>query len=396
MSEASEQESDRVHPTTLAEAIGRGEEVAVLDVRDRDAFDAWHVDGPAVDAAQVAYNRVLAAATKDTVRDLVLDAFGDRPSGRITVVCAIGHSSDEAATILRAAGFDAANLAGGMRAWAEVYTAVDVQGYDGPGSLRQYHRPATGCLAYLLGQEDEAAVIDPLRAFADRYVEDAADAGADIAYAVDTHVHADHVSGVRAVAARTDATPLIPAGSRDRGLLFDAAFLESGPIPDGAEAFTVGDATVRALSVPGHTTEMTAFRVGSVLLTGDSLFLNSVARPDLEDGHRARERAGTLYDSIHRLVETLPADTVVAPGHTAPVDPVDDGAFVAELSRLRRALDLLAFDREAFVARIAGNLPPRPTNHERIVATNLGQESLDDGTAREVELGPNNCAATVE
>jgi glyoxylase-like metal-dependent hydrolase (beta-lactamase superfamily II) len=385
-----------VDPESLADEIRRGEAVTILDVRDRDEFEAWHVDGPTVDATQVPYNRLVAARAKGGLDELVVERFGYRPPGRITVVCAKGHSSAEVAAGLRESGFDAANLDGGMTGWAGVYTPVPVRAYDGPGRLLQYHRPATGCLAHLLVHDGEAAVFDPLRHFADRYVEDVSNVGARLSHAVDTHVHADHVSGIRDVAERTDATPLLPAGARDRGLAFDAETVEPGAIPDGEEAFTVGDASVRALSVPGHTPEMTAFSVGSVLLSGDSLFLGSVARPDLEDPDLARERAGTLYDSIRALLEGLPADTVVAPGHTAPTDPASGGAFVAELGSLRRDRDLLDLDRETFLDRVAGDLPPRPANHERIVETNLGRETLADDAARAIELGPNNCAATVE
>jgi glyoxylase-like metal-dependent hydrolase (beta-lactamase superfamily II) len=283
-----------------------------------------------------------------------------------------------------------------MEAWADVYTAVPVPGYDAPGTILQYHRPATGCLAYMLVHDGEAAVFDPLRAFTARYVSDASNVAARITHVLDTHVHADHLSGLRRVADRTGAARLVPAGAQDRGLAFDAMTVEAGPLPDGVGAFTIGDVTVRALSVPGHTPEMTAFQIGSVLLSGDSLFLGSVARPDLEDPDRARERASTLYDSVVGLCEALPDDTVVAPGHTAPTDPVSGGAYVAKLGDLRRDLDLLGMDRDAFVDRITDELPPRPANHERIVATNLGRETIDDEMARERELGPNNCAATVE
>jgi glyoxylase-like metal-dependent hydrolase (beta-lactamase superfamily II) len=388
--------TDSVHPETLATEIRRGQAVTLLDVRDRDEFEAWHVDGPGVDAAQVPYNRLVAARVKNDLERLVLETFGYRPPGRLTVVCAAGRSSAEIAAFLREAGFAAANLEGGMDGWADVYTAATVSAYEGPGTLVQYHRPATGCLAYLIVHDGEAAVVDPLRSRADRYVADASNVAGRLTLAVDTHVHADHLSGVRSVAEGTMATPLVPVGARDRGLAFDAETVDPGPIPDGTAAFTVGDVTVRALSVPGHTPEMTAFRVGNVLLSGDSLLLGSVARPDLADPDRSRERAGTLFDAVQGLIEGLAPDTVVAPGHAGPTDVVSANGFVAELGTLRRDVSLLGLDRAAFVDRIASDLPPRPANHDRIVATNLGQEQLEDESAREVELGPNNCAATVE
>jgi len=90
----------------------------------------------------------------------------------------------------------------------------------------------------------------------------------------------------------------------------------------------------------------------------------------------------------------LPEDTLVTPGHHAEtVDPADDGTYTARLGELRERLPALKLDRETFVERIRGDIPPRPANFERIVAINLGTDSADDDTAFELELGPNNCAA---
>jgi len=82
-----------------------------------------------------------------------------------------------------------------MNGWARIYEAVEVTRYDGPGTLLQYQRPSSGCLGYLLYDGGEAAVVDPLRAFTGRYLADADDLGVDLKYAIDTHVHADHISG---------------------------------------------------------------------------------------------------------------------------------------------------------------------------------------------------------
>ena len=383
-------EVDTLAPATLAARIRAGEAVSVLDVRDRDEYDAWHVDGPAVASAQVPHVRFVQAEIKGTVAEQAPDL--PEP---IVVVCGEGKASAYVAELLATAGIGASNLAGGMDAWAGLLVAAEVP-TEAPATVRQYQRPSSGCLSYLVESDGEAVVIDPLRAFADRYVADAVALDATVTHAIDTHVHADHVSGVRAVAERTGAEVVLPADAADRGLAFDATRVGDG----GTVA--VGGTTLRALGAPGHTHEMTAFAVGDagasgpdVLLAGDSLFLRSVARPDLEDGvDGAPELAALLHRTLTDRFADLPDGVLVAPGHhDAATTAAQSGVYAATLGDLRASLEALSMDVETFVDHVLTAMPPRPNNHRRIIATNLGRERVDDSEAFEMELGPNNCAA---
>jgi glyoxylase-like metal-dependent hydrolase (beta-lactamase superfamily II) len=237
----SQMDSPAVAPAELAAWRRDGRAFTVLDVRHRDEFDAWHVDAPAGDAVHVPHQQFIAARAKGTTDDLVPD--GPEP---ILVVCGVGRASAEVAEQLHGAGVDARNLAGGMEAWAEAYEAVEIP-FAG-GTVRQYQRPSSGCLGYLLVAGDEAVVVDPLRAFADRYAADAADRDATLVAAIDTHVHADHVSGVRAVADATDAEIVLPDGVDDRGIAFD-----SDRLLDDGDRIEVGDVSLETLALPGHT-----------------------------------------------------------------------------------------------------------------------------------------------
>jgi glyoxylase-like metal-dependent hydrolase (beta-lactamase superfamily II) len=362
-----------------------GEAFSVLDVRNRAEREAWPLD-VGVEERHVPFSRFVTTQVTGDVTEYVAEL-----AEPVVVVCPRGEASGRAAAALVEAGVDAVNLAGGLEGYARLLVATDLAGVEAEGALvREYHRPASGCLSYLVVSDGEALVVDPLRAFAARYVADAAALDATVRYAVDTHVHADHVSGVRAVAAASDASPVLPDGARDRGLAFDATLLADG------DRLRVGDVELSAVAVPGHTSEATALRLGDVLFGGDLLFPRSVARPDLEVGDEgARAMARRLHATLRERVAGLPDDVVVAPGHHGPGDrPGPDGTYAVPLGTLRERVAALSMEESAFVEHVLGSMPPRPNEFERVVEANLGRLAVDDATAFEMELGPNNCAAT--
>ncbi|WP_135662930.1 MBL fold metallo-hydrolase [Halorhabdus rudnickae] len=375
-----------IEPTTLKSRIEAGEAVTILDVRMSGEYEEWHIEGESVETINVPYYEFL----DDDIGEGVFEQFPE--SEEITVVCAKGEASDYVAGLLKEKGYDAVNVAKGMNGWAEIYEAVEVTSYEGQGTVYQYQRPSSGCLGYLVVDGGEAAVIDPLRAFTDRYLEDATEHDADLVYALDTHVHADHVSGIRDLA-EEGVQAVLPAAAIDRGVE-DAGDLTAA---EDGDVFTVGDVEIEAIHTPGHTTGMTSYLVGdSLLATGDGLFVESVARPDLEDGDEgAEDAARQLYETLQERILTLPDDVLIAGGHTSDVaEPATDGTYTATLGDLQAKMDALSMNEDEFVELILSDMPPRPANYEDIIATNLGQKQIDDDEAFSLELGPNNCAAS--
>jgi len=395
-----------ISPVDLQARIDRADPVRVLDVRNRDEVDRWKLSGPAVTVTQRSNAKYIQATVTDTVDEFVADIDGEGP---VVVVCARGEASREAAATMADEGYDARNLEGGMEAWARLLTATELPVEDAPVTVVQYRRPASGCLGSLVVSGGEAAVVDPLRAFTDRYVADVEARDATIETVVDTHVHADHVSGLRELADATGATPVMSAAAVDRGVTYDVETATDG------DELVVGDTVLEAVHAPGHTTGMTAFAVrtrgsadGSVdeddggdsgdvpvLLTGDSLFVGSVARPDLERGSEgARDLARDLHRTLTDRFARFADETLVAPGHHAEgARPDEAGAVTARLGDLRE-LPVFRMDPDEFVDYVTDDMPPRPANFERVIAVNLGRETADAEEAFELELGPNNCAAT--
>jgi len=368
---------------TLQAKLDAGESVRLLDVRDRDEYEEWRLRGESVTATQHPFTKFLQAKVTGEVDSLVAEVAG---TGPITVVCGRGEASAFVAGLLTEHGVEAQNLSDGMEGWARLYEAREIS--CDAATVLQYRRPSSGCLGYMIISDGSAAVVDPLRAFTDRYSADAADRDASITHAIDTHVHADHISGVRRLAAETGAEPILSERAVARGV-DDVTALAAD------ETLRVGSATLEPRPLPGHTTGMTGFTVGDVLLAGDSVFLDSVARPDLEAGaDGARDLARDLHRTLTDRLAALPDETLVAPGHySESTTPADDGTFTAPLGALRDQLPGFTMDREAFVEYVCDDIPPRPANFERVIAINLGTETADDDTAFELELGPNNCAA---
>jgi glyoxylase-like metal-dependent hydrolase (beta-lactamase superfamily II) len=173
-----------------------------------------------------------------------------------------------------------------------------------------------GCLAhasYLIGSSGEAAVIDPQRDV-DQYIDEAADHGLEIKYIIETHLHADFVSGHRELAERTGAEIVF-------GWKANAEFAYMG-VHDGDE-LSVGDVTLRIFETPGHTPEGISILAlhgdREQLFTGDTLFIGDVGRPDLvgSKGYSPEQMAGMLYDSLHEKLLVLNDEVEVYPAHGA-------------------------------------------------------------------------------
>lgn len=372
-----------ISPAEFKRRLDDGEQLTLLDTRKRSDFETWQVSHPNLTVTNVPFSEFLDDSGTE-VADEVPDGV---PPGPLITCCAKGLSSKYVAEFLSREGWEVLPLEDGMRGWANLLETHPIDSSAGTTVL-QFHRPSSGCLSYLFVADDEAAVVDPLQVFADRYADIARSHGAELVYALDTHVHADHVSGVREVARQTDCAAVLPRGSDERGREFEARLVDDG------DSIQLGSQAIDVHALPGHTTENTGYLFEGVLAAGDTIFLDGVARPDLEDGDAAEAAAGQLWDTLQDL-DDLPEETVIAPGHVGPTTvPGDDGSFTATLGHLRGRLRAFDESRAEFVERATRDLPPQPNNYREIIAINLGQRDAEPDEAFELELGPNNCAVS--
>jgi glyoxylase-like metal-dependent hydrolase (beta-lactamase superfamily II)/rhodanese-related sulfurtransferase len=245
-------------------------------------------------------------------------------------------------------------------------------------TFKQYYLGCLSHASYLIGDGGEAVVVDPQRDV-DQYVADARAAGLAIVGVIETHLHADFVSGHRELAARTGAK--IYVGHR-AGVEFEhVAMREGGELRLGA-------IRLRFLETPGHTPESVSIVVEAPgapprVLTGDTLFIGDVGRPDLigARGHSAEEMASTLYDSLRTKLMTLPDATEVYPAHGAGSAcgknlSSELSSTIGAQKRVNWALQPMA--REAFVKDLIDDLPPPPRYFAHDVEENRrGPRPLD-------------------
>ncbi len=227
--------------------------------------------------------------------------------------------------------------------------------------FEQFYLTCLAHASYMIGSEGEAAVIDPQRDV-DLYLEAAEEQGLKISHIFETHLHADFVSGHKELAARTGAKIYIGAQAH--------AGFPHAPLRDGFEV-KMGSVRMRALETPGHTPESVCLVITDEekasepwgVLTGDTLFIGDVGRPDLSPNHTPQQLAGLLYDSLHQKLLRLPDSTLVYPAHGA-------GSLCGRSMRAERSSTigterltnyaLQIPGREEFVQQLTANLPARP------------------------------------
>lgn len=241
--------------------------------------------------------------------------------------------------------------------------------------FKPYYAFETGCASYLLGCGGlgKCAVVDPHEDDIEAYVAFAASKGMQITHAIDTHVHADHRSDGPALAARTGAAYCLHE-SADVDLAYS-------PMHDGQE-IGLGNVRVSVLHTPGHTPEsvcllVTDLRRGTdpwFVLTGDTLFVGSVGRPDLPGD--AAASAARLHDSIHQRLLTLPGEVEIFPGHFSGsmCGAGMSGKPSSTIAFERKWSPLLAHSRTELVAALS-DVPPKPAEMASILAANRGRVS---------------------
>lgn len=365
---------------TLVEKIINKEELFLLDVRKEEDYEDWAVEGETVRSMNVPFSEL-----ENGIEDVKNQLPNDK---NIYVMCAKGVSSQKAVTLLEDAGVsDITYVKGGMTAWSEHLEPVKIGETSKGGTIYQFVRIGKGCLSYLIESNGEVAIVDSNRMI-DVYKDFVTQKDWTIKAVLDTHLHADHISGGRKLATESGAEYYFPPED-DEGVRFGYEPLNED------QSISIGQSRIAPLYSPGHTAGSTSLIVDDqYLLTGDILFVESIGRPDLAG--KADAWVEDLRNTLYERYEELPQDLIVLPAHFGEMEEMnDDGSVQAKLRTLYNQNDRLKIeDPEKFNHMVTDNLPPQPNSHEEIRKTNMGQNEPDSDEQQEMEVGPNRCAVS--
>ncbi len=370
-----------VTPLELFREISRGTVPEILDVRNIDEFEAGRVEGTRpVPTRNVPVYRVVEE----------IEAECERTLEGAVVICGQGNGSELVAEEFGELGRTVRSLEGGTDAWNRLLVPVEITDLPGPVRVWQFQRPAKACLSYVVGVPGErCVVVDPTRQ-PQPYLDLATEHDMGVAHVIDTHVHADHISGGPALAAELDVAYHLPPEDCGGVVPFPNRPLQDGDVLD------LGAAQVKVMSMhlPGHTPGTIALLVSdAVLLVGDTVFVRGLGRPDLTG--QAEDLARDLFRSVHDRLRPLDPHTMIAPAHWSSTEEIDSlGRVVTTLEDVFTATLLNERAMEKFVEEIVSSLPAAPDTYDTIRLVNSGRLTPPEDEIDVLDVGRNQCAAS--
>ena len=376
--------SSTITAAELYAEIAQGLVPQILDVRNADEYAAGAVEGSQpVPTSNIPVWRVIEALE---------ELAAQTPAGAV-IVCGQGNGSELVAEEFEALGLRTRSLEGGTDAWARLLVPKEILGL--PDGIRAWQllRPAKACLSYVVGVPGgSCVVVDPARV-TNPYLDLAAEHDMRVTHVIDTHLHADHISGGPALAQATGAVYHLPPEDAGSPLPFP-----NRPLVDGERIdLGSGEGTVvlqaMTMHLPGHTPGTTALLVGDrLLMAGDTVFVRGLGRPDLTG--QAESLARDLFHSVHERLQPLPPDTIIAPAHWSTSEEIGpDGLVTTTVADVFTSTLMNEQAIERFIEEIVGSLPSAPDTYETIRAVNAGRV-LPDEELDVLDVGRNQCAAS--
>lgn len=356
----------------------------LLDVRNNEEFGRFKVEGPyPINMINVPYVEFIEHEAASVAKV---------PTGHtIRIVCAKEGSAKYVGEILMNHGFeDVAYLKEGIKSWGNMLAPVEIAKGDNY-RLFQFIRPGKASCSYSLVCENEMMVFDPAKNI-DAYLRFAEQQNARIIKTFETHRQADYISGSWPIQRAVGADIMAPDPD------FSVARFEYTPVNDGdVYTFTSGGPSVRVIHTPGHTPGSTSFLIDNrYLITGDTVFILSIGRPDL--GGQAEAWSRMLFKTMKDIIIPMDEELQILPGHYMDWSEANhDHAFVASMGEIKKKnADIYQIDNEAdFYQFIKSNMRKQPDEYAKIREINAGLEEPEMEQQDILDLGKNECAASV-
>ncbi len=389
----------RITSDELKKKIDEGEDIFILDVRNQHEHDAWSVsydryqNTPVIPVDTITTSAALKQIPKDK---------------EIITFCTHGQRSSNAAKMLFELGYKVKTIEGGLDGWSNLYDIAIVDTDSDLLRIWQIRRVSKGCMSYVVAslKDKNATIIDATCKIETVLKEILEENGLKITRVIDTHMHADHLSGSTRLASKYGAEISISSLEKydtknpDSEKKFKPTLIHDG---DNLE---IGDGiSLEAIHTPGHTDGSISFKLeirktselktGNdahnskyFLFTGDTIFVNGVGRPDLHK--KSEEYAQKLYQTYLQELFNLPDRTIILPAHYSSsfkhAKPVFD-----TIESIRHKLNPITKSEKDFLNYISSNIPPQPRNYEQIVSINKNLTHCDMVEQQDLESGPNSC-----
>jgi len=355
----------------------KDESILILDIRHSNSFKDWHIK----DSINIDVYDDVWEGNFDTVKQKLSQLPKDK---KIITVCNAGVTSQNTSMLLESMGYSTLVLEKGMTGWNTLHQAVDIIN-ENDLVLKQIIRVGKGCLSYLIGSNStkECFIVDPSQ-FIEEYAEIAKDNGFTVKGIIETHVHADHLSGAKLLTEVTKTKYYV--SSEDFKAKADFVDLKN------IDEIYIGLNKIRIIKTPGHTDGSVCLLVDDkALLTGDTLFLEGVGRPDLGRNKEDMEKGAKILFSSLEKIKNFDNNLIILPAHFTSYS---DAPICEKLSNLLNNKQPLKINSEhEFVNYILSNLPMTPPNYEQIKNINSNLMTLPRQMAEQLEFGPNRCAS---
>jgi glyoxylase-like metal-dependent hydrolase (beta-lactamase superfamily II)/rhodanese-related sulfurtransferase len=390
----------QIKPTELKKKIDSGEDIFILDVRDSKEHESW----------KVSYDRYQDTAVIPLGDLSSPEALKQIPRDKeVVTFCGHGNRSMSAAKMLSEKGYNVKTIEGGLDGWNTVNDIAPVTNADSSVNIWQIRRVSKGCMSYMIASHsDKKTVVIDATCEIDNAIDILVNENdLEITTLIETHIHADHLSGATKLAKKYGSSLYISSleqymtkSASDDGININ--LIKSG------DKIAIGDGlALEAIHTPGHTNGSICLKleVNGVtkktdntleskkdnshiyLFTGDTLFVDGIGRPDLHN--KAEEFTHNLYNSYQTKILNLPDETLILPAHFSTSFEHSKPIF-STIKSIKERLELLSISEDKFAKFVTTNLPPQPMNYEKIVSINKDMISCDSVECS-IEAGPNSC-----
>lgn len=372
------------HAADLFEWLTGQPDFLLLDVRNDVEFGRFKVEGPyPFDMQNVPYMEFI-----EHEEESVAKVPRDR---KIRIVCAKEGSAKYVGEILENHGYaDIKYLTKGIKSWGNLLAPVRVD-QGSAYELYQFRRPGKASCSYGLIFNSEMMIFDPAKNI-DRYIQFSKSHGCQITHTIETHLQADYISGSWALQKGVGATIMAPEND------FSVARFDYTAVNNRETIFfSKGGPGVTALSTPGHTPGSTCYLIdGKYLISGDTVFLLSIGRPDL--GGMVKEWSRMLFQTMTDIIIPMDENVVVLPGHYMDWKEADKKLlFQNSLGKVKETnSEIYTIEDEIqFYHFIRDNMRTQPEEYAKIREINAGLVAVNLEEQDILDLGKNECAASM-